>query len=98
MLGRRKSSLQPTRWRELGEARSAERPPWARRMRRAPATGEAHAPSGWPWMATQGLREAWIAQRNGGRDVGSRDGCLRRPYSGTAIFCVDFTSSITKYV
>jgi len=32
---------------------------------RAPARGSPHAASGWPWMATPGLREARNAQRNG---------------------------------
>jgi len=27
--------------------------------------GATHASRGWPWMATQGLREAGTAQRNG---------------------------------
>src|ERR1700731_4655677 len=36
--------------------------------------GSPHAASGWPWMDTLGLREAWIAQRNGGPDLSSRGG------------------------
>jgi len=32
--------------------------------RRAHATGEAHAPSGWPLTATAGLSAARTAQRN----------------------------------
>ncbi|MFL6606074.1 MAG: hypothetical protein ACJ8R9_32760, partial [Steroidobacteraceae bacterium] len=44
------------------------------RRGRTPAMGSPHAASGWPRMATLGLREAWNAQRNGGPDLSSRDG------------------------
>jgi dihydropteroate synthase len=53
--------------RQLGLAACGERPPM----------GSPHAANGWPWMDTQGLREAGTAQRNGRAGLRSRDGCLR---------------------
>ena len=66
------SWLEPLGRRRRMRARGAVPP-------RAPAKGSPHAASGWPGMATQGLREAWNAQRNGRLGYGSKDGTVSRP-------------------